>query len=86
MGGLLSFELAGGMAAAGQLIQRLTLPNHAPSFGGPETPIARPATTSHAGVLPEVRRSQGITDEVIRLAVGLEPAQDLIDDFAAALG
>jgi|SRR5215510_10607140 len=60
MGGQLSFELAGGMAAAGQLIQRLTLPNHAPSFGGCETLIARPATTSHAGVLPEVRRSQGM--------------------------
>jgi cystathionine beta-lyase/cystathionine gamma-synthase len=86
MSGLMSFELAGGVAAADQLFQRLALPIVAPSLGGPETLITRPATTSHAGLPPEVRRRQGITDGLIRLSVGLEATQDLIDDFAAALG
>jgi cystathionine beta-lyase/cystathionine gamma-synthase len=86
MGGLFSFELAGGVAAANQLVPRLTLAIHAPSLGGPETLITRPATTSHAGLTPEVRRRQGITDGLVRLSVGLEATQDLIDDFAAALG
>ncbi|HEX8110061.1 MAG TPA: aminotransferase class I/II-fold pyridoxal phosphate-dependent enzyme [Kofleriaceae bacterium] len=85
-GGMLSFELDGGAAAADQLFGRLTHPLSAPSLGGPETLITRPATTSHAGLAPEVRRRQGITDGLIRLSVGLESTQDLIDDFAAALG
>jgi cystathionine beta-lyase/cystathionine gamma-synthase len=86
MGGLLSFELAGGVAAAEQMFRRLTLPIVAPSLGGPETLITRPATTSHAGLPADVRHRQGITDGLIRLSVGLESTQDLIDDFAAALG
>jgi cystathionine beta-lyase/cystathionine gamma-synthase len=85
-GGMLSFELDGGAAAADQLFARLTLPLCAPSLGGPETLITRPATTSHAGLPPEIRRRQGITDGLIRLSVGLESTQDLIDDFTAALG
>jgi cystathionine beta-lyase/cystathionine gamma-synthase len=85
-GGMLSFELDGGAAAADQLFGRLTIPLCAPSLGGPETLITRPATTSHAGMAPEIRHRQGITDGLIRLSVGLESTQDLIDDFAAALG
>ena len=85
-GGLLAFELAGGVDAVERMFSRLTLPLSAPSLGGPETLITRPATTSHAGMAPEIRRRQGITDGLIRLSVGLESTQDLIDDFAAALG
>lgn len=85
-GGMLSFELDGGAPAADQLFGRLTVLLCAPSLGGPETLITRPATTSHAGMAPEVRRRQGITDGLIRLSVGLESTQDLIGDFTAALG
>ena len=84
-GGLLAFELAGGVPAAEQMFTRLTLPLSAPSLGGPETLITRPSTTSHAGLSPDVRKRQGITDGLVRLSVGLESTQDLIDDFAAAL-
>jgi cystathionine beta-lyase/cystathionine gamma-synthase len=84
-GGLLAFELAGGVAAAEQMFTRLALPLSAPSLGGPETLITRPSTTSHAGLSPDVRKRQGITDGLVRLSVGLESTQDLIDDFAAAL-
>jgi len=83
--GLLSFELDGGAAAAEQLIARVTLPIHAPSLGGPETLITRPATTSHAGLAPEVLRRQNISDHLIRLSVGLEATADLIEDIGAAL-
>ena len=86
MGGVLSFELQGGVPAVEQLIQRLKIPLHAPSLGGPETLITRPTITSHAGLSPENRRRQGISDGLVRLSVGLESTQDLIDDFAAALG
>jgi cystathionine beta-lyase/cystathionine gamma-synthase len=85
-GGVLSFELTGGLPAVEQMFQRLELPICAPSLGGPETLITRPATTSHAGLSADVRRRQRITDGLVRLSVGLESTQDLIDDFAAALG
>jgi cystathionine beta-lyase/cystathionine gamma-synthase len=84
-GGLFSFELAGGVAAVERMFSRLTLPLSAPSLGGPETLITRPATTSHAGLAPDIRHRQGITDGLVRLSVGLESTQDLIDDFTAAL-
>jgi cystathionine beta-lyase/cystathionine gamma-synthase len=84
-GGVLSFELSGGVAAVDKLFARLQLPASAPSLGGPESLITRPATTSHAGLAPETRRRQGIADGLVRLSVGLESTQDLIDDFTQAL-
>ena len=84
-GGILSFELDGDVAAAEILFQRLAIPLVAPSLGGPETLITRPATTSHAGLARDVRLRQGITDHLIRLSVGLEATADLIEDFTAAL-
>jgi len=85
-GGLLAFELEGGIAAAEQLIARVSIPIQAPSLGGAETLISRPATASHAGLAPEDRRRQGISDDLIRLSVGLEATADLMEDLGAALG
>ncbi|HEY0193447.1 MAG TPA: PLP-dependent aspartate aminotransferase family protein [Kofleriaceae bacterium] len=84
-GGVLSFELAGGVPAVDRMFARLTLPTVAPSLGGTETLITRPALTSHASLDPDVRRGQGIADGLVRLAVGLEATDDLIEDFAAAI-
>jgi len=61
------------------------LPISAPSLGGVESLITRPAVTSHAGVPPEDRRAMGISDSLIRLSVGLEATEDLIEDFEQAL-
>jgi cystathionine beta-lyase/cystathionine gamma-synthase len=85
-GGMLAFELTGGVEAAERLVERLTLPVHAPSLGGIETLITRPATTSHAGLSAEARRAVGISDALLRLSVGIESTEDLIADFARSLG
>lgn len=84
-GGMLSFRLTGGVEAAETLLAALTLPAVAPSLGGVETLITRPAATSHAGMTPEARAEAGITDDLIRLSVGIEDAEDLLTDLAQAL-
>jgi cystathionine beta-lyase/cystathionine gamma-synthase len=84
-GGVTSFELRGGVEAADRFIARVTLPICAPSLGGVESLITRPATTSHSGMSAEDRRRAGIADELIRLSIGLESADDLIADIEAAL-
>ncbi len=83
--GMLSFELAGGREAADRFIAATRLPVAAPSLGGVETLLTRPATTSHAGMDPDERRRLGIADGLIRVSVGLEATDDLITDFAQAL-
>jgi len=84
-GGVLSFELKGGLAKAEEFMKRLTLPIHAPSLGGVETLITRPATTSHSGMSGEERRRIGISDGLMRLSVGIEATDDLVADLDQAL-
>ena len=67
------------------MLVRMALTDAAPSLGGVETLLMRPAVTSHAGVAAEERRRVGITDGLIRLSVGLEATDDLIDDLDQAL-
>lgn len=82
---MLSFELEGGVRAAERFLQSMELAMVAPSLGGVETLVTRPATTSHAGMSPEDRRRLGISDSLIRVSVGLEATEDLIADFDRAL-
>lgn len=84
-GGVLSFEARGGAAAADGMLSRLALPIVAPSLGGVETLITRPVTTSHSGLSPEEREAAGISDRLVRVAVGIEAAEDLCADFEQAL-
>ncbi len=84
-GGMMSFEFKGGVEAAERFMKKARLPLIAPSLGGVETLMTRPATTSHLGLDPEERRALGISDELIRLSVGVEATEDLLDDFAQAL-
>ncbi len=84
-GGLFSFEPHGGASAAGRIIERLQLFAHAPSLGGVESLIIRPAVSSHAGMTAQQRQAVGISDELIRVAVGIEFIDDLRDDFKQAL-
>jgi cystathionine beta-lyase/cystathionine gamma-synthase len=84
-GGMLSFELKGGVEAAERFMKAVALPIIAPSLGGVETLMTRPATTSHLGMSPEDRKRIGIADGLIRLSVGIEATEDLIRDFERAL-
>jgi cystathionine beta-lyase/cystathionine gamma-synthase len=83
--GMLSFELKGGVKAAERFIQNTTIPFVAPSLGGVESLITRPATTSHSGMSPEDREKLGISESLIRVSVGIEATEDIIEDFDQAL-
>jgi cystathionine gamma-synthase/cystathionine gamma-lyase/cystathionine beta-lyase len=65
--------------------EALSLPLRAPSLGGVETLVTQPIHTSHKNVDPAVRESLGITEHLVRISVGLEGTDDLIEDFATAL-
>jgi cystathionine beta-lyase/cystathionine gamma-synthase len=82
---MLSLRLRGGETAAEALLDAVRLPSVAPSLGGVETLITRPAATSHAGMSPEDRERLGITSDLIRVSCGIEGAQDLVTDFDQAL-
>jgi cystathionine beta-lyase/cystathionine gamma-synthase len=84
-GGMLSLRLASGVVAAEALLESLRIPYVAPSLGGVESLITRPALTSHASVSPEDRERMGITDDLIRVSTGIEDSADLIADFDQAL-
>ena len=84
-GGMLSFELKGGLEASASFMRNAKLPISAPSLGGVETLLTRPATTSHSGMAPEDRQRLGITDSLIRVSVGIEATEDIIEDFQQAL-
>jgi cystathionine beta-lyase/cystathionine gamma-synthase len=85
-GGMLSFELKGGVAEAEAFLSKVTVPAHAASLGGAESLIVRPAAATHGGVAPEERARSGISDSLIRFSVGLEDVEDLLEDLSSALG
>jgi cystathionine beta-lyase/cystathionine gamma-synthase len=83
--GVLSFELRGSAEQADQFMRKVTIPVVAPSLGGIRSLITRPAVTSHAGLSREERLQAGISDGLIRLSVGIEDSDDLIEDLEQAL-
>jgi len=84
-GGMLSYELTGGANAAKRFIASTELPIKAPSLGGVETLLTQPALTSHAGMSRDDRTRLGITDGLVRMSVGLEATEELIEDLGQAL-
>ncbi len=84
-GSTFSFELVGGEAEAFRMLDALRLLRMAVSLGGTETLICHSATTTHYAVPLELRLASGITDGVMRLSVGIEHVDDLIEDLAQAL-
>ncbi len=84
-GSTLSFELKDGVTAAERFIASAQLPVCAPSLGGVDSLMMRPAATSHAGLTADERASFGIADGLVRLSLGLESVEDLIDDLDQAL-
>ena len=84
-GGMLTIEVAGDSGATSAAVDRMKLFAIAPSLGGVESLATQPVTTTHHGLDPMERARRGITDSLIRLSIGLEDAQDLIDDLDQAL-
>lgn len=84
-GAMLSLELEGGEAAVRAFIEGLDYFTLAESLGGVESLIAHPATMTHAAMSAEARAAAGIGDGLLRLSVGIEHADDLVADIAAAL-
>lgn len=84
-GGMLSFELAGGGAAAARFVRALRLAKLAPSLGGVETLVSEPRYTSHAALSSEQREAQGIPEGLVRFSLGIEDADDIIEDIRQAL-
>lgn len=84
-GGMLSVELTGGGAAAARFVRALRLAKLAPSLGGVETLVSEPRYTSHADLTAEQREVLGIPDGLVRFSLGIEDADDIIDDIRQAL-
>ncbi len=84
-GAVVSFGVRGGLEAGKTLINSVEVSTLAVSLGGIETLIEHPASMTHAGLPPAERRKAEITDDLVRIAVGCEDAQDLERDLASAL-
>ncbi|HOG47938.1 MAG TPA: PLP-dependent aspartate aminotransferase family protein [Anaerolineae bacterium] len=84
-GGVVSFEVRGGMAGVQAFIDALRIPLMGPSLGGVESLVEQPALMSHYELDAAERRAIGVSDGLVRYAVGIEDADDLIADLAQAL-
>ena len=83
--GMISFELTGGITAGKTLMNSVELAQLAESLGSVETMITHPATMTHAEVPEEERMARGLTDGLVRLSVGIENVEDIINDLEMAL-
>jgi cystathionine gamma-lyase len=84
-GGIVTARIKGGLEGATRFLERCQLFTLAESLGGVESLIEHPAIMTHASVPPEVRAELGIDDGLVRLSVGIEDADDLIEDLRSAL-
>jgi cystathionine gamma-synthase len=84
-GGVLSFEVEGSGADACRVAEALILFTLAPSLGGVDSLVTIPVLTSHYMIDPELRRKMGVTEQMIRLSVGIEHVEDLIADLEKGL-
>ncbi|HTT76329.1 MAG TPA: PLP-dependent transferase [Candidatus Binataceae bacterium] len=84
-GSLLSLKLKGGKPAAFDFLRRLQIGRNAVSLGGVETLVCHPMTTTHSELSPAELEAAGITEGLVRISVGTEHWQDLLDDFTRSL-
>ncbi len=83
--GMISFELVGGIASGKTVMNSVKLCALAESLGAVETMITHPATMTHVEVPREDRLARGLTDGLVRISVGIEDAEDIVDDLRQAL-
>jgi cystathionine beta-lyase/cystathionine gamma-synthase len=84
-GGMVSFEVVGGRAGAENLLRSLRTIKRATSLGGVDSLVSMPLNSSHSLLTPEERSHLGIRDSLVRLSVGIEDAEDIIDDLNLGL-
>ncbi len=84
-GGIVSFEVKGGREAAWRVIDSTRMVSITANLGDTKTTLTHPATTTHARITPEARAAAGITEGLLRIAVGLEAVSDIQDDLARGL-
>ncbi len=84
-GGMVSFEIAGGIEKTRKFIANLTIASAAPSLGGVESLITLPVDTSHSKISREERLKMGIEDSLVRFSCGIEDIEDIVADFENAL-
>ena len=85
-GGMISFVIKGGFSTAKSFLEKTKVFSLAESLGGVESLVSHPPTMTHASVPQEIREKNGIVDGLIRLSVGIEHCDDLIEDLKHALG
>ena len=84
-GGMISVVLKGGLESATSFLERTNLFSLAESLGGVESLIEHPAIMTHASIPAEIREEIGISDGLVRLSVGIESIEDLLEDIDNAL-
>jgi cystathionine gamma-lyase len=84
-GAMLSFDIKGDISTAARLVKALTMIRFAPSFGGLTSGISHPAKTSHRSLTPAQRAEVGISDTLMRLSVGIEDLDDIVEELTRAL-
>lgn len=84
-GGMFAFDLEGGRGAVQRMLTRFEMVRFAASLGGLETTVSYPEITSHRALSPQERAELGVGPGTVRVSVGLEATEDIMDDFAQAL-
>jgi O-succinylhomoserine sulfhydrylase len=85
-GTVVTFENDGGKAEAFALMNALQVVDISNNLGDAKSMVTHPATTTHRRLTPEARAAVGITDGTVRISVGLEDPQDIVDDLSRGLG
>ncbi|MCL2780699.1 MAG: bifunctional o-acetylhomoserine/o-acetylserine sulfhydrylase [Actinomycetia bacterium] len=80
-GGVLAFEISGGLDAGRRFVEALTLHSHVANIGDVRSLVIHPASTTHAQLTPEEQKDSGVTPGLIRLAVGIEGIEDILADL-----
>ncbi|HVL33478.1 MAG TPA: PLP-dependent transferase, partial [Actinomycetota bacterium] len=85
LGGMLSFDVAGGVEAGRRVMERARIASAAASLGGSSTLMVHPASVTHTQLNEDQQRASGITPGMVRVSVGIEDLDDLLADFDEAL-
>ena len=84
-GGIVAFELKGGVPAGRQFIESVKLASHLANIGDSKTLVIHPASTTHQQLTEKEQRATGVTPGLIRASIGIENVEDIIADFEQAL-